>query len=266
MKPSVIRYNLEIVLWARILHIIAMQVVPNGVPLSKTTTNSLCHISIMWIWLSSHICYESKSILLDHLSRLELEPLFGGGFSPIRKVGSREWGWGAVAQLLGLRVPQGSILSLMFFNIYMKPLDEVIRRSGLGCHQQADVPQTGAWKQFEERQEELKSCHSVLTKREVLLVGGKTDLLFWMVLHFPLKKQICSLGVLLDLWLVLDKQVSQLWHCLSKKDLATVVYALVTPGVDYCHAGWSFKSVPRGGVSQRYNLYRMMQKEGLCGL
>lgn len=35
---------------------------------------------------------------------------------------------------LAFGVPQGSILSLLQFNIYMKPLDKVFRRYGLSCH------------------------------------------------------------------------------------------------------------------------------------
>ncbi|KAF7237686.1 putative RNA-directed DNA polymerase from transposon BS, partial [Varanus komodoensis] len=163
-------------------------------------------------------------------------------------------------------VPQGSILSSMLINIYMKLLGEVIRRFGLWSHQYAD--DTQLYLSFTSAPGEvvavLNQCLAKVIgwmranklslnpdKTEVLLVGS-TGLQvgdFNPVLDrvaLPLKDRVYNLGVLLAPELSLEFQVvavaflqlrliHQLHPYLDEHSLATVIHALVTSHLDYCN-------------------------------
>uniref|UniRef100_A0A803SSM3 Reverse transcriptase domain-containing protein n=1 Tax=Anolis carolinensis TaxID=28377 RepID=A0A803SSM3_ANOCA len=171
---------------------------------------------------------------------------------------------------LSCGVPQGSILYPMLFNIYKKPLGEVIRGFGVRCHLYAD--DTQLYYSFPPKSKEapriLDQCLAAVfawmrvnklrlnpDKTEVLQVSRKSDRgIGWQPVldgvTLPLKAQVRSLGVLLNSGLTLEAQVSavagrafaqlklvrQLRPYLEKSDLTMVVHALVTSRLDYCNA------------------------------
>uniref|UniRef100_A0A8C6XMC9 Reverse transcriptase domain-containing protein n=1 Tax=Naja naja TaxID=35670 RepID=A0A8C6XMC9_NAJNA len=196
----------------------------------------------------------------------EWEALFCSG-STFRGVGG---GQRSTLRALTCGVPQGLVLSPLLFNIYMKPLGEIIRGFGVRYHQYADDTQLyiSTPNQISDALSVISHCLDAVQiwmgRNKLQLNPAKTE---WLCIQasrtsqqipslviggevLPLVDRAQNLGVLLDSWLGLEEQVGavtrgafaqvrlvhQLHPYLDRDALRMVTHALVTSRLDYCNA------------------------------
>ncbi|KAM7172204.1 uncharacterized protein RBU57_003308 [Macrochelys suwanniensis] len=167
--------------------------------------------------------------------------------------------------------PQGSILSLVLFNIYIQPLGELVRQHGLKCQQYAGDTQlyqsftiydcsttTKLAQCLDEISSWIKNSWLKLdlSKTEVILVlRGKYLEEFAAMVQFPLIESlhpqlvnlVCNLGILLDSSLTVNSHITmalskafyhlqldgRLCPIVVDEDMASVVHAITTSLLDY---------------------------------
>uniref|UniRef100_A0A8C6Q3D2 Reverse transcriptase domain-containing protein n=1 Tax=Nothobranchius furzeri TaxID=105023 RepID=A0A8C6Q3D2_NOTFU len=192
-------------------------------------------------WFRSYFCNRSARVMLDGCSS-ESQPL--------------RWG-----------VPQGSILGLLLFNLYILPLGAIFRKHTVSYHLYADDCQI--YFSFKPTQSMKVRSDCILEVKQWLadnflhLNDSKTDLLIFSpysttATHQPdlnylspnVSSVISNLGVKMDQALKMDAQVnntvkscfyqlrriSKLKHILSVRLLKSVVHTFITSRLDYSNS------------------------------
>ncbi len=182
---------------------------------------------------------------------------------------------------LSCGIPQGSVLSPVFFSLYMLPLGQILSKYGVSFHCYADDTQLYL---------PLKPTASIAVERLVECFGeikvwmfanllclneSKTELILFgpsesvdtskieLGILSPFRThQVKNLGIVCDSALKFDKQInevikisffqlrliSKIKPFLSRKDLEKVIHAFIFSRLDYCNSlyyGVQYKSLDR---------------------